>query len=249
MRSARSAARRAASWWSDRLFGALESGPVDRPWVALTFDDGPHPVTTPLVLEALARHGAVATFFMVGREALAHPDLVAAVAAAGHAIGHHTLDHVSLPGLAAGERRRQISGGYEAVGPTGLRLFRPPYGHLDPPTWLEARRQGHEVVAWSHHAFDWTAQDDDTLTRRLAAALVPGAIVLLHDAPQRTDPHGSPRVSLVHALERVLADAGSAWRFVTVPDLLAAGRCVRRTRWRSEATPDPTPPAVQPGPA
>jgi peptidoglycan-N-acetylglucosamine deacetylase len=214
-----------------RLAGTLVSVAVRSPLVALTFDDGPDPATTPLVLDLLNRHRARATFFMVGSAARRHPDLVARVAGEGHAVGHHTLDHVSLVGLDRTAVRAQVAGGFAAVGPHAGRWFRPPFGHLDRLVWREARREGHEVVAWSGHALDWVPQDAASLATRLRAAVQPGAIVLLHDAPQPGDPAGAPRRALLEALDLELT--GSPWTFVTVPELMAAGRPRRRLRWRS----------------
>lgn len=237
-RAARRAWRRAAARLGGRRFGTVVSSRVDAPLVALTFDDGPDPVTTPLVLDVLARHRAHGTFFLVGDAARRHPALVARIAAEGHAIGHHTLEHVSLPGLPPHEVRRQIEGGFAAIGGVCQHLFRPPWGHLDEATWRIARRGGHEVVAWSGHTFDWTAQDAATLVQRLNATLAPGAIVLLHDAPQGGDAPDAPRRELLHALDAVLGANGRRWRFVALPELLAAGRPVREVRWRSRLSGD-----------
>lgn len=224
----------------DAVLGVVVGADVAAPLVALTFDDGPDPTSTPRVLDVLERHGARATFFMVGRAAMRERALVERIAASGHAIGHHTLDHVSVPGLDARDRVEQVLGGFAAIGPPCTRWFRPPFGHLDPATWWTARRHGHDVVAWSGHVFDWEPHDADTLATRLRARLAPGAIVLLHDAPQGCDRFGSPpRTALVEALDAVLGDVGPTVRFVTVPELVAAGRAVRRVRWRAAPTEAP----------
>ncbi len=218
-----------------RLYGVVVGVDTKQPLVALTFDDGPDPVTTPRFLEVLERHGARATFFMVGQRALRHPDLVARVAAAGHAIAHHTLDHLSLPGIGRERLRAQVAGGYEAVKPYGVRLFRPPWGHLDRAAWRVIRSEGHEIIAWTGHAFDWTPQASPMVTTHLQACLRPGAIILLHDAPQRCDAaDGSARTGLLTALETVLRGP-TPWRFVTVPELLASGRPRRLVRWQLPA--------------
>lgn len=234
IRSAQRAVRSVRSRLLGRWFGTVVSVKTDLPWVALTFDDGPHPVTTPKVLEVLSRHDAHATFFMVGQAARRAPDLVRQVAASGHAIGHHTLDHVKLPGLERAEVEAQVTGGFEAVGPACDRLFRPPFGHIDRTSYRVIRRAGHDVITWSGHASDWASQDADALTARLNACLRPGAIVLLHDLPMPVDAPGAPRAALLQSLERVLAAAAAEWRFVTLPELLTAGRPRRRVRWRSD---------------
>lgn len=230
----RRSVRRAVAQPLDAVFGAVVGGDVTRPIVALTFDDGPDPHTTPRILEVLERCGARGTFFMIGRAARREPALVERVASVGHAIGHHTLDHVSLPGLRARDRVDQVTAGFGAIGPRCARLFRPPFGHFDLATSWTVRRRGHDVVAWSGHAFDWEPQDTATLVARLRPQLVPGAIVLLHDAPQPGDTKEAvPRGALVAALDAVLTDVGTSLEFVTVPELLALGRARRRLRWRA----------------
>lgn len=218
----------------DRTFGAIVAIETAQPVFALTFDDGPHPATTPMILEVLGRHGARATFFMIGEAARSHPEIVTRVSAGGHAVANHTLHHRSLPGLSGPERRAEITDGLEAVGPPAERLLRPPYGHFDLACWRTARRCGHDVVFWSGHAFDWRDADADELAANLRAAIRPGAIVLLHDAPQPSEAGSSnPRAALVSALDRVLGDLGGALQSVTVPELLDLGRTVRRARWVS----------------
>lgn len=237
LRSVRRRWRRARATLLGRFHGVVVGVDTERPLVALTFDDGPHPITTPRVLEVLEHYRARGTFFMVGQQARRHPELVARVAAAGHTVAHHTLDHLSLPSLDRAAKRAQIAGGYQAVLPYGVRLFRPPRGHLDLATWHAVRREGHDIVAWTGHAFDWTAQDAPTLAARLRSCLQPGSIILLHDAPQRGDASdGEARSALLSSLEAMLA-ASDAWRFVTVPELLVSGRPRREVRWQS-ATPD-----------
>ncbi|MDF1522173.1 MAG: polysaccharide deacetylase family protein [Trueperaceae bacterium] len=229
-RSLRRPLRRA---W-DRAFGATVAIDTAQPVFALTFDDGPHPSTTPMILDVLERHGARATFFMIGEAARSHPEIVARVAATGHAVANHTLHHRSLPGLSGCDRRAAIMGGLEAIGPSAQRLLRPPYGHFDLACWWTARRCGHDVVFWSGHAFDWRDADADQLAANLRAAIRPGAIVLLHDAPQHSDEgSSSPRAALARALDRVLGDLGGALQSVTVPELVDLGRPVRHTRWVS----------------
>src|SRR4051812_4261440 len=82
-----------------RLAGAITSVETEEPLVALTFDDGPSPASTPEVLRLLARYGARATFFMVGAAAREHPELVRQVAAAGHAVANHSWNHLPFPDL------------------------------------------------------------------------------------------------------------------------------------------------------
>src|SRR5262249_4930611 len=89
-----------------RFVGALTEVKTDEPIAALTFDDGPHPIYTPALLDILQKHVAQATFFMVGTAATAQPAIVRQVAQAGHAIGNHSWDHPSFLSIRSPERRR-----------------------------------------------------------------------------------------------------------------------------------------------
>ncbi len=224
----------------NRVLGVVVGVDTRQPLMALTFDDGPDPDTTPAILDVLARHRARATFFLIGRAADQYPAIVDAIVRSGHAIGHHTWDHVSLPELSAAERRAQVARGADTMPAEGRHFFRPPYGHLDLASWWTVRRLGHDVVAWSDHIRDWHDEDADTFAARLREVIRPGAIVLLHDARQPFEATSDrPRHALVRALDIVLSEAGPNLRFVTVPELLTAGRPTRVVRWRSPPAPAP----------
>lgn len=214
-----------------RLAGTLTFVRTEEPLAALTFDDGPHPEETPRVLEVLARHGARATFFMVGSRAAAHPELVAQVAAAGHAIGNHTYDHLPMPETPRLERLRQLARTRRALGRHDGRLFRPPFGGQSYGSRADALLLGYEVVAWTMHGEDWAGHDSATILGRLERQLRPGAIVLLHDTlftagpPEVTD-----RGPLLTALDAFLAHHTGDYQFLTVPELMRRGEPVR-TPW------------------
>src|SRR5687767_1986315 len=91
-----------------RHFGAIHRFITTLPIAALTFDDGPHPKFTPQLLSVLARYNAHATFFIVGEAARQHPEIVRAIAEAGHAIANHSWDHARFPEISSAERRRQL---------------------------------------------------------------------------------------------------------------------------------------------
>jgi peptidoglycan/xylan/chitin deacetylase (PgdA/CDA1 family) len=201
--------------------------------VALTFDDGPDPETTPVLLDLLARHGARATFFLVGARAARHPELVARIAAEGHEIGNHSWDHPSLPTLDAAGQADQISRTAAVLAPHGGRLMRPPYGDQTFRTHRIARRLGCRVVLWSVNGGDWRGEDADTLAERLIARVGPGAIVLLHDSLQSfEDPAFRDRAPTFAAVERLIA-ARPGWRFVTVSELLALGQPIERVAFKT----------------
>jgi len=209
-------------------FGAVARVRTEQPCVALTFDDGPHPTWTPALLEVLGRHGAKATHFCVGEAAERHPEVLAAVNQAGHALGSHTYSHPSLVRLEPAAADREVAAGHAALGPLASPLFRPPYGHYDMRVARAVRRQGLTCVAWSAHVEDWLPLGADELARRLGAALRPGAVLLLHEALHTRTPRDEPdRTALLAALDRVLAERAGEYRFVTVPELMSVGRPVR----------------------
>lgn len=211
------------------VLGSVSRIATTEPIVALTFDDGPHPVYTPQLLDLLAAYDAQATFFMLGVHAEAHPALVRRVAAAGHAIGNHTYDHPSFPLIGARERWRQIRACAAAIAPLGSRLFRPPYGHESLASHATARLLGYDVVAWSAHASDWEQQTPRGLFKRLLDQVEPGRIVLLHDAIYAPpSPEVADRSAMIEALGMLLRALSPRYRFVTVPTLLTKGRVVRR---------------------
>lgn len=211
-----------------RALGTVVSVATDQPLVALTFDDGPHPEYTPRLLEALARHGARATFFMVGRQAAAHPAVVAQVAAAGHAIGNHTYDHLPMPQTPRRERMRQLVACRRAIGPACARLFRPPFGGQSLGSRLDALLLGYTVVAWSMHGEDWAGLSGDSILERIERQLRPGSIVLLHDMIHEPRvPAAEQRAPTIEAVERLLARTAGRYTYLTVPELLRRGRPVR----------------------
>ncbi len=221
-------ARRARSAALTPLLGAVVGVRTSRPCVALTFDDGPHPRWTPALLDVLARHGAKATHFFVGEAAARHPDLAAAVADAGHALGSHTYSHPSLVRLEPAAAEREVAAGHDALGDLASPLFRPPYGHYDLRVARAVRRRGLSCVAWSAHVEDWLPLGADELARRIGGALRPGAVLLLHEALHTRAPRDEPdRTALLTALDEVLAERAGELRFVTVPELMALGRPVR----------------------
>lgn len=237
VRSAGRKARRAGSWVPRQLLGTVTCVVTRERVAALTFDDGPDPRSTPRLLATLEAHGARGTFFLVGRAAARHPELVRRIAAGGHAIGNHSLDHRSLPQLPARERRAQIRGWERACGQAHARLLRPPYGdqtwrsRLD-PLWL-----GWDVVTWNIVARDWRGESAEAIAGRIVQSLRPGSIVLLHDSLFHCeDLRFAPRDATVHAVEMVLAHARD-YRFVTVPELLRRGR-PNRELWIQPGQPE-----------
>jgi peptidoglycan-N-acetylglucosamine deacetylase len=171
---------------------AVVRGPRGARGVVLTFDDGPHPRWTPRVLDILDAKGAKGTFFVVGRKAERHPDVVRAIVARGHEVGLHSYAHDRFFALRSGRRvRKDLERGVAAIARvTGQRpaLLRPPIGHTNPIIAREARRLALTLVGWTVGGRDGLAfAKPGDVVRRVLRALRDGAIVLLHDAPERGD--------------------------------------------------------------
>lgn len=185
--------------------------------IALTFDDGPGPITASLLAE-LKRLGVPATFFQVGQQAQGNPSLAREESARPFAFGSHTTSHARLSELGPDAQRREIVGGAATVGgATGHRprLFRPPYGAYDDATLRVLRRERALMVLWTYSAYDWKHPDADYIARRVLRLARPGAIVLMHDAG------GVTRVPTLQALPRIVHGLRrKGYRLVTVPRLL-----------------------------
>src|SRR6185503_10225105 len=167
-------------------------GPAGRRSVALTFDDGPHPVTTRRILAALAGTPHRATFFVLGTKARRHPDVVREIHAAGHTLALHGDEHDRLhafrfPGRVRDELLRAARAVEEATG-VRPRFFRPPLGHTSVTTTRGARRAGMTIVAWSTRGFDGVrGRRPEAVVSRVARDVTDGAIVMLHDASEHDD--------------------------------------------------------------
>ncbi len=194
--------------------------------VALSFDDGPDPRWTPAIVEALAAAGARATFFVTGEHASAHPDLLRAVATAGHEVANHTETHPNLDRMTAAAVRDEIRQASRSIAATGLELrpfFRPPRGRYDTKTLTEAEAAGLGTIGWSVCLERWLRRSGPMLGVDDAVEQIePGAILLAHDG-------GIPdRAATVAALPLFLARLDAAgYRVVTISELIELGPTVK----------------------
>jgi peptidoglycan/xylan/chitin deacetylase (PgdA/CDA1 family) len=192
-----------------------------RPLVALTFDDGPHPESTPALLETLARCGLHATFFCPATQLTAYPQLGEALVAGGHELANHSSTHPwQLALMSRGAAQKELSAAQSVLrlfaskaNVRDARFFRPVAGIVSPPLLRAARRLGLTTVTWTARARDGFGRvAPKAALARLRHGLVPGGILMLHDKP------GSPAAALVSDLHAEARARGLA--LVTVTELL-----------------------------
>ena len=155
-----------------------------RPNAALSFDDAPHPVYAPLLLDTLSRAGVNATFFCIGRNARVYPYYVRDILNQGHEIGNHTFHHVrltELPAETVQDELEQCNAVLTAITGKPVKYFRPPGGRYSPETLSIARSLGLVTTFWTDDPADFSNPGQSVLEDRLADHLRPGGIVLLHD--------------------------------------------------------------------
>lgn len=167
----------------------LLRGDPTRKWVALTFDDGPHPKYTPKLLAILKQFQVPATFFLVGEMAEKYPALVRAEVGSGHLVGNHTYHHVSLPLIpeefvateiqACGDVLRRITG-------KTPHYFRPPGGQYNDMVAETAELLQYTTVLWTDDPGDYASPGDHVIEERTLKTLSNGGIILLHDGIQET---------------------------------------------------------------
>ncbi len=157
-------------------------GPRDRRRLALSFDDGPGRLTES-VLQILARHGARATFNVLGDRVEGREALLRRTLAEGHELGNHAFHHLRLAGRPreAFSQLRRANAVIERAAGVRPRLFRPPYGSTSRSVVLVARLAGLTTVRWDVDPHDYEGADAETIHRRMVRRVRPGSIVLLHD--------------------------------------------------------------------
>lgn len=200
--------------------------------VALTFDDGPDPGVTPLVLDELQRWSATATFFLCGVAARRYPELVAEIVGRGHAVGSHTWDHRPVAGMDGETWRASVLEAHRSIERLvghQSHYFRPPYGRYDRSTLTRLRAAGISCVMWSIDSQDWTQTDPSAIADRVVQRLTAGSIVLLHDGCGDLLPEDGVLAPGAHGDPQLSARA--------LPDILAA---IRDGGLVAEALPEPS---------
>ncbi|MBI1906927.1 MAG: polysaccharide deacetylase family protein [Rhodocyclales bacterium] len=209
------------SHWLGPNWTRLPAAAITRNEVAITIDDGPDPLVTPAVLDILDAHGAHATFFCIGTQARAHPDLIADIVRRGHSVENHSQHHhhnFSLLGP-RGFRREILAAQHTLSELSGQppRFFRAPAGLRNPFLEPVLAHAGLRLASWTRRGYDTHERDPARVAARLLDRLAAGDILLLHDGHAARTTDGQPVILAV--LPRVLATCRAAGlRPVTLED-------------------------------
>ena len=163
--------------------------------IALTFDDAPHPLTTPLLLASLKRAGVKATFFVVGDGMMMYPQLVKQIVDDGHRLANHSSHHINLTKIERADYPIEIDKTFDLIANAGqeTRLFRPPGGGLDRRTMSYLYERNVTLAWWTNNVGDWAPLPAWKIAHHLNNTLRAGDIVLMHDAGTST-PQALPLV-------------------------------------------------------
>ena len=189
----------------------------DRMEIALSFDDGPHPRLTPVILDILAEYGIRATFFMVGENVGYYPAAARAVAEAGHEIGNHTFSHRKFDRMGEEDLRRETSSCEEAIASVSdspVRFIRPPEGQMSDTMRRVIEATDYRVILWDVDTRDWAHTPPAEITRHILDTVQAGDIILMHDFIG----YNSPTPEALRAVIPALLERG--YHFVTVGELV-----------------------------
>ena len=188
--------------------GAITAG-VEKPKIAITFDDGPHPVWTPKLLEGLKEREVLATFFLIGSNIDGNETVVKEMYENGHIVGNHTFHHVEMTKLSdekAMEEIRMTNEKISAITGEPVSFMRPPFGE-----WQKGLEKEMQVlpVNWSVDTLDWTTKNADEIVNKVVTEVKENDIILMHDCYESS-------VNAALRIVDILKESG--YEFVTVEE-------------------------------
>ena len=194
---------------------AVKQIPTGQKVVAFTFDDGPHPGTTPELLRILRDGGVKATFFVLGSNAERHMGLLRQIVAEGHEIANHGYSHKFAKDMNLADYLAEVDRTETLVSTVTARpvLFRPPGGSYNDRLVAALQQRGYTTVLWSVDARDWSRPPADQVVKTVKEGVKPGSICLFHD--------GQQDLPTPQAVARLIGTLGAqGYRIVTVSELL-----------------------------
>ena len=204
---------------------------VDQPYIAITFDDGPHATLTPKLLDMLAARRLKATFFIIGQNGAEYPDIMKRIVREGHELANHSWSHPNLAKMSDDAVRAQMQKTDEVIAAAaGKRttLMRPPYGSITPrqKEWIN-ESFGYRTIIWDVDPFDWRRPGAGVIRDRIVSQTQAGSIILVHDI------HPGSIDAMPETFDQLTA---KGFKFATVSELLA----MAKPGARPTATPKPT---------
>lgn len=203
--------------WRQHVMKIIARRVSENHMLVLTYDDGPSAALTPTILDLLQRYNAKATFFIVGRSARQHPDIVERILQEGHDIGCHSDEHLNAWKTYPWRAVADIDAGYRTLSQwlPGNGKFRPPHGKMTLATYLSVRRRGARVCWWTIDSGDTHQILPIPKTIEEAVLRARGGIVLLHDLHERSRPE--ERDSFVIEITIALLELAKRESLVVVP--------------------------------
>ena len=192
---------------------------LDGPFIAMTFDDGPSEKLTPELLDILAQHHIHATFFVIGRNVVEHPEVLRRAVSEGHEIGNHSWSHPAFGKMRDESVRAELRKTDDAIRTAiGVRpvLMRPPYGSITArqKKWINSEF-GYRTILWDVDPLDWKRPGPTVVTSRIVRETRPGSIILSHDI------HPGTIKAMPGTFDQLQA---KGFKFVTVSELIAMGK-------------------------
>lgn len=201
--------------WKGERSPGIHHVETEQPLCALTFDDGPHPIHTPKILDALKAHNAKATFFVVGKQVRKHPEILKRIQREGHAIGNHTQNHTRLSFCSYKQMMREVNDCQQSIAAVTNQqtdLLRPPHGRLmGEQVPLLQQQHPWKIIKWDICTYDWELTTTQALLDNTIPHLKPGSIILLHDIQANT-------AQSIDALIQAIQAKG--YSLPTIPELL-----------------------------
>ena len=184
---------------------------ANQKYVALTFDDGPSPVTTPKIIQILANKGIKATFFLLGQNVKENPELTKQIFEGGHELASHSYSHPSFNNISKEAIKKEVIDTDKAIfEATGClpKILRPPYGAINTDT---AKVVGKPIIQWNVDSLDWKTKNSAAIQKVVKNSVASGGIILMHDIQPAT----------AEALDQVINDLKAQnYQFVTIEELL-----------------------------
>jgi peptidoglycan/xylan/chitin deacetylase (PgdA/CDA1 family) len=176
--------------WNYHLRSLNKNTNIVEDRVSITFDDGPNPDYTAEVLSLLKKHNAKASFFCIGKQVAANPDLFQRIISEGHSVGNHTYSHSNVFGFFSAKKviseLRQTNAIVKDISGLEMTMYRPAFGITNPNIKKALQTTQMYSIGWSKRSFDTTKLSEKTILKRITQNLKKGDIILLHDSSSKT---------------------------------------------------------------